>query len=301
MLEISELITFIKVAETKSFSEAALALFVTQPAVSKRIAALESSLDVKLFDRIGRQVILTEAGTRLLPKAQQIANDLQDIKHSMTLQSKDISGELKIATSHHIGLRRLPNTLQRFQQNFPNVQLEIDFTQSEDAYQQVLKGEVEIGVITLTNKEEPLLESIPIWSDPLTCVVSQNHPLSQANVIDLAELAQYPCVLPNENTFTRQIAEQVFGKQGLKPNVRMNTNNFETLSMLVHIDWGWSLLPSTLVDEELHVLNFPDLNVERKLGSIHHKQRTLSRAALAFIALLKHESASVDIENKEAE
>ena len=90
----------------------------------------------------------------------------------------------------------------------------------------------------------------------------------------------------------RQIAEQAFGKQGLKPKVRMNTNNLETLAMLVNIGWGWSLLPSTLVDEKLVVLNLPDLNVERKLGVIHHKQRTLSRAAIAFIELLKSDGTS---------
>ncbi|GAA0834929.1 MAG: LysR family transcriptional regulator [Marinomonas sp.] len=297
MMDIAELLTFIKVAETKSFSEAALRLFVTQPAISKRIAALESTLGVKLFDRIGRQIILTEAGTRLLPKAKKIADDLKDIQHSMTLQMDDVSGELRLATSHHIGLRRLPTILKKFQVRYPQAKLDIDFTQSEEAYQQVLRGEVEIGIITLSNKDDHLMESIPIWSDPLTCVVSRDHPLAKVKNLDLAELANHPCVLPNENTFTRQIAEQVFGKQGLKPQVRMNTNHLETLAMLVSIGWGWSLLPSTLVDDKLIVLNHPDLNVERRLGIIHHKQRTLSRAALAFIELLQHESLNVDADS----
>ena len=289
MMDIAELLTFIKVAETNSFSEAALRLFVTQPAISKRIAALENALGVKLFDRIGRQIILTEAGIKLLPQAKKIADDLNNIQHSMSLQTEKVSGELRIATSHHIGLRRLPNTLKKFQINFPEAQLDIDFTQSEDAYQQVLKGEAEIGIITLSSKDDHLIESIPIWSDPLTCVVSQDHPLAKIKKLSLIELASHACVLPNENTFTRQIAEQVFGKQGLKPKVRMNTNNLETLAMLVNIGWGWSLLPSTLVDSNLVVLNHPDLNVERRLGVIHHKQRTLSRAALAFIELLQKE------------
>ncbi|MFT2098631.1 LysR family transcriptional regulator [Marinomonas sp. 2405UD66-6] len=289
MIDIAELITFIKVAETGSFSHAASQLFVTQPAISKRVAALESNLGVQLFDRIGRQVQLTEAGIRLLPKARKMAEDLQDIKRSMSLQMQDVSGELRISTSHHVGLRRLPKSLKRFQEDFPSAQLEIDFSQSEEAYQDVLKGRAELGIITLSHKENPLIESLPIWSDPLTCVVSKDHPLAKIKNLSLMELAQHACVLPNKNTFTRQIAEQVFGKQGLKPQVRMNTNNLETLAMLVGIGWGWSLLPSTLVDDKLAVLNLPDLNVERKLGVIHHKQKTLSRAALAFIELLKNE------------
>ena len=293
MIDIAELLTFIKVAETSSFSEAGSQLFVTQPAISKRVASLENSLGVKLFDRIGRQVQLTEAGIRLLPKARKMAEDLQDIKRSMTLQMQDVSGELRISTSHHVGLHRLPKSLKQFQEDFPSAQLEIEFAQSEEAYQDVLKGRAELGIITLSNKENPLIESLPIWSDPLACVVSKDHPLALSNNLSLIELAQHACVLPNKNTFTRQIAEQAFGKQGLKPQVRMNTNNLETLAMLVNIGWGWSLLPSTLVDEKLVVLNLPDLNVERKLGVIHHKQRTLSRAAIAFIELLKSDSSSL--------
>ncbi|MEP7729059.1 LysR family transcriptional regulator [Marinomonas primoryensis] len=293
MIDIAELLTFIKVAETSSFSEAASKLFLTQPAISKRIAALEGNLGVRLFDRIGRQVQLTEAGIRLLPKARKMAEDLQDIKRSMTLQMQDVSGELRLSTSHHVGLRRLPKSLKRFQEDFPSAHLEIEFTQSEEAYQDVLKGRAELGIITLSNKENSLIESLPIWSDPLTCVVSKDHPLALSKKLSLIELAQHACVLPNKNTFTRQIAEQVFGKQGLKPKVRMNTNNLETLAMLVSIGWGWSLLPSTLVDEKLVVLNIADLNVERKLGVIHHKQRTLSRAAIAFIELLKSDGTNL--------
>ncbi|TYL47996.1 LysR family transcriptional regulator [Marinomonas sp. IMCC 4694] len=287
MIDIAELLTFIKVAETASFSQAATQLFVTQPAISKRISALESKLGVRLFDRIGRQVQLTEAGLRLLPKARKMAEDLLDIQRSMSLQMLDVSGELKLSTSHHVGLHRLPKSLKCFQQNFPSAQLEIEFSQSEEAYQDVLKGRAELGIITLSHKDNPLIESLPIWSDPLTCVVSNDHPLARSTNLTLLELAQHACVLPNKNTFTRQIAEQAFGKQGLKPKVRMNTNNLETLAMLVGIGWGWSLLPSTLVDDKLVVLNIDDLNVERKLGVIHHKQRTLSRAAMAFIEILK--------------
>ncbi|WP_082866198.1 LysR family transcriptional regulator [Marinomonas gallaica] len=290
MMDIQELLTFIKVAETHSFSDAADALFITQPAVSKRIAALESNLNVKLFDRIGRQIHLTEAGTRLLPKAKRLANDLNDIKRSMTLQMDDVSGELNIATSHHIGLHRLPKTLKRFQLEFPQAEIKIDFTQSEDAHRQIIKGEAEIGIITLSSQSENMLNAIPIWSDPLQCVVSLDHPLAQLDDVDVIELSKYPCVLPHENTFTRQIAEKVFAVNNVRPQVKMNTNNLDTLAMLVSIGWGWSLIPSTVVNDQLAVVNLPDLNVERKLGVIHHKQRTLSRAASAFIELLQTQS-----------
>ena len=293
-MEISELLTFIKVAETASFSDAAEQLFVTQPAVSKRIAALEANLELKLFDRIGRQIQLTEAGQQLLPKAKKITAEIKDIKRSLTSQDEIISGELKMATSHHIGLHRLPNTLKQYQKDYPNVLIEIDFTQSEDAYQQVLKGDIEIAIITLSNEENPMIESIPIWSDPLVLVVGHEHVLAFNQhdfdmQIDIKDLASQPCVLPDQNTFTRQMVNKVLGNHGLKPNVRMSTNNFDTLTMLVSIGWGWSLLPSTLVNKNHKVLAAKDLILERRLGIIYHKQRTLSRSAAAMMALLKKE------------
>lgn len=293
-MEISELVTFIKVAETASFSDAAEQLFVTQPAVSKRIAALEASLDLKLFDRIGRQIQLTEAGQQLLPKAKKITAEIKDIKRSLTTQDEVLSGELKMATSHHIGLHRLPKALKQYQNDFPNVLIEIDFTQSEDAYQQVLKGDTEIAVITLSNEENPMIESIPIWSDPLMLVVAHEHELALSKArsgqgINIQDLASTPCVLPDQNTFTRQMVDKVLGNHGLKPNVRMSTNNFDTLTMLVSIGWGWSLLPSTLVNKNHQVLAANELILERRLGIIYHKQRTLSRSAAAMMALIKKE------------
>lgn len=296
-MEIAELLTFIKVAETASFSDAAEQLFITQPAVSKRIAALEASLDLKLFDRIGRQIQLTEAGHQLLPQAKKITADIRDIKRNLTSQEASLSGELKMATSHHIGLHRLPKALKQYQQDFPNVIIEIDFTQSENAYQQVLKGDAEIAVITLSNDENPMIESIPIWSDPLMLVVGNDHPLAthdktHTRYLDVTGLASMPCVLPDKNTFTRQMVDKVLGSHGLKANVRMSTNNFDTLTMLVSIGWGWSLLPSTLVNKEHHtVIAAKDLLLERRLGVIYHKQRTLSRSAAAMLNLLKQEIA----------
>lgn len=291
-MEISELQAFIRVSESGSFSVASEQLFLTQPAVSKRIASLESSLETKLFDRVGRQVLLTEAGKRLLPKAKQILTDVSDAKHYITLGEKEVSGELKMATSHHIGLHRLPPILQSYQQRFEDVEISIDFNQSEEAYQQVAKGETELAVITLASVQDELIESIPIWPDPLVCVSSVNHPLAALNTVSLQQLAELPCVLPNKNTFTREMVDLALGKDELRPNVRMSTNNFETLTMLVSIDWGWSLIPSVLVNEKLAVLDVAGLNLTRQLGIIYHKQRTLSLAATKMIEMLRENTSS---------
>ena len=99
---------FVVVAEQGSFSRAAELLFVTQPAVSKRIVKLENELKTQLFDRIGRNVALTTAGQHLLPKAKAILEAMENTSHELTNLSGAVGGRLRIATSHHISLHRLP-------------------------------------------------------------------------------------------------------------------------------------------------------------------------------------------------
>nr|P96194.1 RecName: Full=Uncharacterized HTH-type transcriptional regulator in ibpB-leuC intergenic region [Azotobacter vinelandii]CAA72148.1 CynR protein [Azotobacter vinelandii] len=107
-MDLASLNAFIAVAETGSFSEAGERLHLTQPAVSKRIAALEQQLQVRLFDRLGREVRLTEAGRALLPRAYRILSVLEDTRRALNNLNGDVSGRLTLATSHHIGLHRLP-------------------------------------------------------------------------------------------------------------------------------------------------------------------------------------------------
>ena len=124
-MDLTSLNTFLAIAESGSFSEAGERLHLTQPAVSKRIAALESQLGVRLFDRVGREVSLTEAGRALLPRAYQILNVLDDTRRALTNLSGEVSGRLVLATSHHIGLHRLPPLLRAFTRAHPQVALDM--------------------------------------------------------------------------------------------------------------------------------------------------------------------------------
>ena len=148
-MDTANLQAFLAVADTGSFSRAAEQLHLTQPAVSKRIAMLEQQLDARLFDRIGRHVSLTEAGLALQPRAQQVLSLMNDTRRALSNLSSEVSGRLSIATSHHIGLHRLPPVLREFTRRHPQVSFDIQFLDSEVAYDKVLHGEIELAVITL--------------------------------------------------------------------------------------------------------------------------------------------------------
>lgn len=285
-MDLATLNAFIAIAELGSFSEAAMRLHLTQPAVSKRIASLEQQLRVRLFDRLGREVSLTEAGRALLPRAYQILNVLEDTRRALTNLNGEITGRLTLATSHHIGLHRLPPLLRSFTRAHPQVALDIQFLDSEVAYDEVFHGRAELAVITLAPDTREPVRAVAVWDDPLDFVTAPEHPLAQGSGVTLADVALHPAVFPGGNTFTHHIVHRLFEAQDLIPNIAMSTNYLETIKMMVSIGLAWSVLPRTMLDDQVTRLPLPGIQLSRQLGYIVHTERTLSNAARAFMQLL---------------
>jgi len=285
-VDIAALKAFIAVADAGSFSLAAEHLFVTQPAVSKRISALETELETRLFDRIGRTVTLTEAGQTLLPRARSILLELEDSVRTLSNLSGEVHGTLRFGTSHHIGLHRLPPVLKQFVHRHPQVRLDIRFMDSEEACHAVELGELELAVVTLPPSPATLLRVNKIWDDPLTIVVAQEHPLATKLRPGLADLAAHPAILPSPNTYTRQIAERAFAALDLQLDVALSINYLETIKMLVSVGIGWGLLPVTMLDRQIRALPVKALALQRRLGTVHHRDRTLSNAARTLCEML---------------
>jgi DNA-binding transcriptional LysR family regulator len=286
IMEFNSLKAFIAVAQSASFTEAAERLFLTQPAVSKRIAALEEELGATLFDRIGRTVTLTEAGATLLPRAERILDEVKASQQAISNLSGEVSGRLSFGTSHHIGLHRLPPILRAFTQRYPQVELDIHFYDSEDACREVAQGKLDLGLITLPTELEEPLEELEVWRDPLSVVVGPEHPLAGKQSASIKQLLAHPAILPSKNTYTRQLVEEAFERHGLHPEVRLSTNYLETIKMMVSVGLGWSILPQSMIAGELPQLKVKELKLERRLGVVTHKQRSLTNAAQAFLKLL---------------
>ena len=274
---------FIAVSETKSFSN------VTQSTISKRIALLEETMGQKLFDRIARQVSLTPAGAELLPRAERMLKEYKDAIQAINDLSGNTSGTLRLAISHHLGLHRLPPLLKTYAQAHPDVVLDIEFMDSEKAYEQILLGHSEVAVITLALEERHNIDGKKIWNDRLRFVCAQDHPLSKLTTPELLHLADYPVILPGLNTYTGRIVQNLFQEEDIRLKSPMSTNYLETISTMVEVGLGWSVLPETLV-RDLHVMPIHNCHIQRELGYIHHKKRTLSNSAQAFISLIAKSS-----------
>ena len=294
-MEIAELKAFMAIAESGSFSEAAHMLHLTQPAISKRISHLESALNCQLFDRVGRQVTLTEAGKQLLPRAHRILLEMEDMRRALSNLSGEVCGTLKIGISHHIGLHRLPPVLKSFSQQYPKVNLDIQFIDSEMAFDLVMQGKLELGIVTLPpDLTGSSLTMKPVWQDTLALMVANDHPLlvslSEGQTLTLDDLARYPAILPSMATFTRRIVETLFKNQALKIDVAISTNYLETIKMMTSIGLGWTVLPATMQGKDLTALPIDCGKLQRDLGVVYHPGHALSNAAKAILALLAQET-----------
>lgn len=282
-MDLSALRAFTAVAHHSSFSKAAKELFLTQPAVSKRIKALEDELSTQLFDRVAGSVELTEAGAILQQSARRILAEVTDAEEQIRSLDASVTGRLRIGTSHHIGIHRLPSVLRHYTSEFPDVELDLQFLDSELACEQVEIGQLELAIVTLPQNAPDNLVTTELWPDPLVLVTPIHHPLTRRRSVSPALLAQHPAVLPAHGTITRSILENCLSSVDIDINIALETNYLETIKVMVSVGLGWSVLPRSMLNAELAVIKVKGFDMQRSLGAVQQKNRTLSRAAERFL------------------
>ncbi len=286
-MDIQNIRAFLMVAESQSFSRAAEKLFITQPAISKRISTLEFALDCQLFDRLGKNVQLTQAGEALIPSYQRILAELDETERIISTLRTQVSGHLKFGTSHHIGLHRLPPVLRKYSDRFPEVELDIQFMDSEQAAALILKGNIELALITLPDSIKKPLTTIPVWADPMKCVVAKDHVLAKQKMVTRKQLTNHGVLIQSHSTHTRDIIDDAL-KLDSNIKVIMESNYLETIKAMIQNGLGWGALPESMIDDSLHKLNIKGLKMERHLGILLHASKTLSSPAHALIETLKN-------------
>ncbi len=297
-MDFTTLDVFVSVADTRSFSRAAEQCFMTQSAVSKRVAALEADLGTVLFDRLGRKIRLTEAGETFLISSRRLLADLHASREAVRALGDEVAGRLKLATSHHVGIHRLPPVLKEFVRRYPAVELDLVFMDSELACTAVAEGSLELAVVTLPDKPAAKLKTQLIWPDPLVIVAAPDHPIVHATPATGSAarrrgrpkapqtLAKHTAVLPGRGTVTRSILLNALEPHGVSLTTSLETNYLETIKMLVSVGLGWSALPANMLDDSVVHVPMRGLDMRRELGCVTQRERSLSRAAEAFRLLL---------------
>ena len=285
-MDILSIKTLACIAETGSFSAAADALNVSQPAISKRVHKLEEELNCRLVERHGRSAKLTGAGKLLISSTNTLVKQLETVKHTIAALNDEISGELNIITSHHIGMHRLPQFLKQYCDNYPSVKIHLSFADSEAAYNQLSEGDDDFALVTLGKHHQGALISEPLWHDPLVIMVAKTHPFASRSSVTLQQLSDEQAVLPGMETYTGRIVKQLFDEKGLSLKANMATNYLETIKMMVSVGLGWTMLPASMADDTVSKLSVEGISASRTLGIIQRASYQATPAAKAFFALL---------------
>lgn len=285
-MDIHNIRAFLMVAETGSFSRAAEKLFITQPAISKRISTLEFTLDCQLFDRLGKTVQLTQAGVAIIPSYQRIMAEIDEAKNIISTLRTQVSGHLKFGTSHHIGLHRLPPVLRQYTRLYPDVELDVQFMDSEQAAALILEGSIELALVTLADNIEKPLTMIPVWTDNMLCVAAKDHILAKQKKVTKKQLAEHGVLLQSHSTHTRDIIDRAL-KLDANIKIIMESNYLETIKAMIQNGLGWGVLPESMIDNSLCKLKIKEVKMKRHLGVLLHNSRTLSSSANALLEALK--------------
>ncbi|HBF09052.1 MAG TPA: hypothetical protein DHW71_12455 [Gammaproteobacteria bacterium] len=285
-MDIPELKAFISVSDLGSFSKAAHALHISQPAISRRIQSLEQSLQQKLFDRDGQKIHLTPAGTLLKPKARDILAMVASTAETIKSIGDDIQGPLKLAISHHIAEHYLAPILSVFKETYPKVELIFKFVESEQGCTHITNGTMDIGFVTLPSEEMDKLVAQPMIKESLVLVAHKSHELAAIDSPHelMTRLPSTLTLLPPLSSFTGQQISTALNEMMITPKETIECNAFASLKALVVSGMGWGILPENLLSPELVSL-FPGTQIQREIGIVHHTVRELSPAAKAFIAL----------------
>jgi DNA-binding transcriptional LysR family regulator len=279
------------VAETGSFTKAALVNNVTQSAVSQQISALERIFKSLLIERSKKKIRLTPEGQVLYEYSKQMMQTFESL-HSKFQDLKDIiSGTIRIATIYSIGLHDLPPYVKRFLKNYPTVNIHVEYRRANQVYEDVLGSVVDIGLVAYPTRDSKL-EIIPLRKEPLVVICHPQHPFARHKTVKLKTLADQKIIGFEPDIPTRKALDKILKEHGVEVRHIMEFDNVETVKRAVEIDAGISIVPEGTVRQEIAKQTLAALPIEdgdffRPTAALYKKSKVLSPAIKQFLSHLK--------------
>jgi DNA-binding transcriptional LysR family regulator len=289
-MELSQLETFLAVAEERSFSRAALRLHRTQPAVSQVIRKLEASVGETLFDRAARDGSLTAAGVllrdyalRLLALRREASSALGELKNLER-------GHLQLAANEYTCMYLLP-AIDRFRSEFPQISVTVHRMLASRIPDELNLRTFELGMISF-RPDPAQFRTIAVYGDSLAFIVGPSHPLASSPRLSINELGEELFVAHNVASPLRQKVIEAFQRYRTPLNMAIELPTIEAIKRFVAMGNGVALVPHLTVVRELEsgdLVRIPvdELEVKRVLRLVHRRQTALSYAARAFLRTIR--------------
>lgn len=289
-MELSQLETFLAVAEERSFSRAAARLHRTQPAVSQVIRKLEESVGESLFDRAARDGSLTAAGTLLRDYALRLLALRREASSALGELKSLERGHLQLAANEYTCMYLLP-AIDAFRREYPHVNVTVNRTLASRVPEELNLRTFELGVISF-RPDPAQFRTIAVYADSLAFIVSPTHPLASVERVSINDLGSELFVAHNVASPLRRRVIEAFQRYRTPLNMGIELPTIEAIKRFVAMGNGVALVPHLTVARELEtgdlVRVFVDeLDVRRVLRLVHRRQATLSYAGKAFLLTLK--------------
>lgn len=298
LMDFDQLTTFLEVAKLGNFSRAGEKVFRTQSAVSAQIRQLEQDYGTKLLDRSGKKVTLTAAGKVLFEYGTQLLALRDESMRAVADQDRTPRGVLAIGANEATCLYVLPEAFEKYRRLYPQVQISIYRNFSRKILERIHDGTIDIGIVTLPVKS-PRLIAKRIFRDRLMLMVSASNPLARLSAVPLSMAVEQLFIFPRAG-YTRQVMDKLFRPYQSKLRIAMEVPSVAMIKSFVALGMGVSLISESFARHEqrsgeVRLIPLADVDLWRELGLVYDQDRTLPRAAVAFLELVQNGIQSVDL------
>ncbi len=293
MFNMYQLRIFLTVVEEGSITRAAERLYLTQPAVSQHIQALEKMLGVQLFRRGRRGMTPTPAGERLVVYAEQMLRLATEARQAVLAASEDAHGALLLGASPSAGSCLVPQWIHEFRTTYPHIKVTLRTRPTPEIVREMHKGEIEMAIVE-GEVTDHFLRVIPLWDEEIVLVVGPGHAFWGREQVTPQELEGKRFVTRESGSLTRAWEEHTLGTLGVRPTVIAEFDSPAAIKRAVQAGLGVALLPRFAVKREeesgeLHVLRLGSLPLKRTLRLLWLPDVLQNPAARAFLHYLAHE------------
>lgn len=290
-INLNQLKAFYYAASCGSITLAAEKLFITQPAVSMQIKALEVRFGIRLFIRKKKQLQLTELGSRLFRVAERIFELVGEAEEVLTQTKSPTTEVLKIGNTKTLVRYLLAPYISKFQESFPRVQIQIDEGSSQAMVQAILEDRNHLAIVGRVPYDDKI-EAVTYIQDAIVLLAAPGHPLCEKQPISLHNLMDENLILREKGSGTRNVVEAAFESLGLFSSPFIETSNVDIIKELVSIGNGVTMLARMGVDEDvnkgrLKILELQEGPLILDIDIVFNKARKLSSIDKAFIEMLK--------------
>lgn len=290
-MTIKQLRAFIAVAQTMSFAQAGERLYMSQPALSLSIRALEDGLGGRLFSRTTRSVNLTPEGKALLPLARRLVAEWDSVEDNLRRHFTLQRGHVAIAAMPSFAGNRLPFLLMHFREQYPEIGITVHDVINEQVVEMVRNRQVELG-ITFEPTNDPSLNFKHLYKDRFVAVVPKDSPLTRNAEISWRDLQAFPFITLQRPSAVRVMLEEHLGSEGAKLDVTMECHQLATVGRMVGSGLGVSVVPALCIQQmhELgaHCIQLVNPIIERPIGMLTKADHDLSVAARALADVLEN-------------